>query len=239
VKFPECVFEILRIGPPVPTVRGSSFVETKQQLGANVPTQTCRIALEATVDAGTVAWSCVALMNVVERLKLPGQTVIVSPETKPVPLTVSVKLALPAKTEAGDILVNVRNGGMVIFMGCDGVPPGFVALILTGPGVCIRLGGRATSDPLKAPRLIPFQEIVTPCCKPEPLASRKSPANSPVAVYQLYVGNALVKVGTAGVVTIIKVSAFEGDPPGFVTVIDAVPAVAIKDAGTLAATKLE
>jgi hypothetical protein len=71
-----------------------------------------------------------------------------SPETKPVPLTVSVKLALPAATEAGDTLVSVRSEGTVKLKDAEGAPPGFVAVIVTGPGVPIRLNGTGTL-PLK------------------------------------------------------------------------------------------
>jgi hypothetical protein len=84
------------------------------------------------------------------------------------------------------MLVNVRSGGTVRVKGDEGVPPGFVALTLTGPGVCMRLGGTVSpTGEETGPRLVPFQESVIPCWKPEPFTYKNLLAKSPVAVFQL------------------------------------------------------
>src|SRR5471030_2669442 len=174
------------IGAPIPTVSGSSFVEEKEPPDVDVLTQTCKVPLEATANAGTVAWSCVVPMNVVDRPKPPGQADTVSPEAKPVPVTVSVKLALPADTAAGAMAVTVRSAGMVRVKGDEGAPPGFVAAITTRPGSNPSMRKRGTATSLiesTTPRLVPFQASVIPCWKPEPFTINHFPSKSPV-LYQ-------------------------------------------------------
>src|SRR6266853_3607681 len=112
-------------------------------------------------------------MNVVTSPKLPGQTAIASPDAKPEPFTVSVTLALPAGTFAGEMLVRVRSGGIVKVRGDDGAPPGFLAVITTVPGARSRLEGTSrqsmpNSHPIGprsilGPMPVPFQESVAPC----------------------------------------------------------------------------
>src|SRR6516164_6598059 len=98
---------------------------------------------------------------------------MLSPDANPVPLTVSVRSGLPVSTLAGEILVSVRSGGIVRTSGADGAPPGFTAVIFTGPGVCVRLEGTERDwNGVNVPRLVPFQETVTPGSKPEPLTLR-------------------------------------------------------------------
>src|ERR1051326_5529658 len=134
VKFPVCVNAILSSGPPLPTLRGSSFVDAKNPLALSESTHTCNVALDATLDAGMLARSCVLLMNWVDR-KFPGNTATVSPLAKPVPFTVSVKVEAPAETLLGLMLVKVRRAGTVAAKAAEGTPPGFLAVIETGPGV--------------------------------------------------------------------------------------------------------
>src|SRR5258708_34566931 len=103
-----------------------------------------------------------------------------SPKTNPEPFTVSVKLALPAGTVAGEMPVSVRSAGIVKVAADDGAPPGFAAVIFTGPGTCARLEGTAGNCPgvVYGPRSVPFHEIVTPGSKPEPV-TLNSPRSFP------------------------------------------------------------
>src|SRR5438105_302188 len=59
--------------------------------------------------AGIAAWSCVALTNVVVRFE-PLNRTTESPETNPVPFTVSVNVALPCAALVGVMLVVVGAG---------------------------------------------------------------------------------------------------------------------------------
>src|SRR5439155_3631429 len=68
--------------------------------GAGVTTVTCGVPAAATSAAAMAAVSCVALTNVVVRVAPFHLTVL--PLTKPVPVTVSVKAALPAAVLIGD-----------------------------------------------------------------------------------------------------------------------------------------
>src|SRR6266853_1297601 len=118
-----------------------------------------------------------------ERQNGPGRTQMLSPKAKPEPFTVSVKLALPAGTVAGEMLVSVRNGGIVKVTGDEAAPPGFAAVMFTGPGTRARLEGTVINSPgVYGPRLVPFHEIVTPGSKPEPFTPyRSSLSNRPVS----------------------------------------------------------
>ena len=84
----------------------------------------------ATREAGTVTVSCVEEEDVGVRLVPPNITT--EPETKLVPVTVKVKLALPGLTQFGLIEVVVGTGLlMVITSVAVPVPPALVALIVT------------------------------------------------------------------------------------------------------------
>ena len=84
----------------------------------------------ATREAGTVTVSCVEEEDVGVRLVPPNLTT--EPETKLVPVTVKVKLALPGMTQFGLIEVVVGTGLlMVIISVAVPVPPELVALIVT------------------------------------------------------------------------------------------------------------
>lgn len=105
--------------------------------GASTPMTSAPAA--ATLDAGTVAWSCVAeSKDVVIPVLL---SVISSPVTKPTPVAVSVKAALPAATDAGEMEVrlNVVDPAPVTAnsIAFEVVVSGFIALMLTVPAVAI------------------------------------------------------------------------------------------------------
>jgi hypothetical protein len=154
-------------------------------------TQTCSVPPDPTNDAGTVTWSWVEFKNVVERPKLPGQIATASWDVKPAPFTVSVKAALPVGTLAGEMLARLRSAGIVKVTGAEGAPPGFVAVITTGPGIRRRLTGTFTlrkPNPHSIwPRVIarlgsaPLHESTAPGWKPEPARNNTPLAKNPLS----------------------------------------------------------
>ena len=97
----------------------------------------------ATRFAGTAAVSCVALPKVVVSAAPPHCTV--EPDTKLVPVTVSVNAAPPATAEEGDSeeIVGAGAAPMVNEKGADGTGPGFTTVIFTEPGAATRFAGTA------------------------------------------------------------------------------------------------
>jgi hypothetical protein len=99
-----------------------------------VPAVAIRLA-----DTDAVNW-VVPTYEVVS--ELPFQR-MADPETKPVPLTVNVKVELPAMAELGfRLLIASPTGGLMVkAMVLDTVPPGFITVMLALPALAIRLAG--------------------------------------------------------------------------------------------------
>src|SRR5205823_9701287 len=89
--------------------------------GAGVTTVTCGVPAAATSAAAMAAVSCVALTNVVVRVAPFHLTVL--PLTKPVPVTVSVKAALPAAVLVGDRAARVGDELFTVNVCAAEVPP--------------------------------------------------------------------------------------------------------------------
>ena len=91
--------------------------------------------------AGTAAVSWVALIKVVGSAVAPH--LMVEVELKFVPLTVSVKAALPAEIDTGDRLVIVGTAALIVKVAPDDVPPEVLTVTVAVPEVVIRLAGTA------------------------------------------------------------------------------------------------
>jgi len=113
-----------------------------------VPTLVIRLA-------GTAAISCVELINVVLRAVLPHSTD--APDAKFVPFTVSAKPALPAITDAGEVLVMVgtptENVELVGVLP-EEEPSGFVTATTIEPAVATRLAGTAACNSVELTKVV-------------------------------------------------------------------------------------
>jgi hypothetical protein len=188
----------------------------------------------AIFPAGTVMLIVVLEMNVVTN-GMPLKS-MVDDALKFVPVTVSVKLGPPAVVDVGEMEVAV-GAGLLIVSVCElEVPPpgaGFVTVIDAVPPtamsgavivavtVVLEIKVVARAEPLKstvddALKLVPFTVRVN--CAP--------PAVVEVGLIDVVVGTGLL---------IVSVCELEVPPPGpgFTTVIEAVPPVAISIAGTV------
>jgi len=170
------------------------------------------------------------LTKVVVSAVLPHSTV--APETKFVPLTVSVKAEPPAVVEVGVRLVIVGVPGALMENDApDDVPAESVTVTVAEPVLAMRLAGTAAVNWVELTNVV--VSVVLPHCTvaPErkfvPLTVRVNAA--PPAVMD--VGDRLVIVGTPELV--VKVTAGEVPPESF-TVTLTEPAVAIRLAGTAA-----
>src|SRR5439155_320716 len=89
--------------------------------GVGVTTVTCGVPAAATSAAAMAAVSCVALTKVVVRAAPSQRTV--EPLTKLVPVTVSVRAALPADVLVGDSVESVGEGLLTLNVCAAEVPP--------------------------------------------------------------------------------------------------------------------
>lgn len=145
------------------------------------------------------------------------------------PFTVSVNWGPPARALCGERLVMLSDGEIV---NVNGVGAGVVLRLTDAvPGDAINAAGTvAVSCPEFTKfvvRVAPFQVTCMPEMKFAPLTVNVKPAPPDIAEF----GERLLSVG-AGL--IVNVTAGGTGTPGFTTVIVAVPAVVINDAGTLA-----
>jgi len=179
--------------------------------------------------AGTAAVNCVALTKLVTSAA-PFQFTV-APDTKPMPLTVSVKAVPPAVAEVGLKLVMIRL--VLIWKDCDleATLPGLITVTLAGTAVAIKLAGTAAVNCVALTKLVtsavPFQFTVAPDKKPVPLTVSVKAA--PPAVAEAGLRLVMVSEGL-----IWKGNELETTLPGLTTVTLALPAVAIKFAGTAA-----
>ena len=122
----------------------------------------------AILEAGTMAWSCVAESKVVTTA-VPFN-VMALPATKPTPVAVKEKAALPAATDEGEIEVRLNVCGplpvMVNCIALEVVVSGLITLILTLPATAICAADTdAVSCVLETTvvgREIPFHRICVP-----------------------------------------------------------------------------
>jgi hypothetical protein len=170
---------------------------------------------------------------------------MVDDATKFVPFTVSVKLDPPARVDVGLIEIVVGTGlvATVTVNVCafDVPPPGAgfttatraVPVALTSDARMVAV--RVVLETKVVDRGEPFQfttEVDTKFVPFTVIVKSELPAEVEVGEIEVVVGMGFV---------IVNVSAFDVPPPGagVTTVIEAVPAVAISDAGTIAVNSLE
>jgi hypothetical protein len=182
--------------------------------------------------AVTAAVSCVALTSVVGSA-VPFQSTV-APERKPVPLTVSVKAGPPAVAEVGLRLVITGAAGLIVKVAAaDEAPPGFITTTLATPAAEIRFAGTAAVNCVALTKVVVsavlFHFTPAPDTKPVPLTVKVKAG--PVAVADG--GLRLLMAGGEPPPLMVNVDALDVKPPGFTTETFAVPAVAIRLAGTI------
>ena len=183
--------------------------------------------------AGMAALTCVALTKVVERAA-PFQFTV-APETKLLPLTVSVKAAPPAVALAGESEVSEGAVGFdtVNVNALDAVAPGLMAVTWAVPAAAMSLAGMAALTCVALTKVVeraaPFQFTVAPETKLLPLTVSVKAAPPAVAL----AGESEVSEGAVGFDT-VNVNAFDAVVPGFMAVTWAVPAAAMSLAGMAA-----
>ena len=156
--------EIVTEAPTAPVVELRAVITGADPVTVNVVADdvpavsaTVRAAVPAVVIrlAGTAAISCVELTNVVLKEVFPHSTD--APDAKLVPFTVSAKPALPAVTDAGDVLVmlgapieNVELTGVLP----EDEPSGFATDRLIDPAVATRLAGTAACNSVALTKVV-------------------------------------------------------------------------------------
>src|SRR5215472_9976429 len=189
--------------------------------------------------ACTAILTCVAESTVTVRAWPP--TVAVAPAAKPVPVTVSVKAALPAVTLAGLRLLMVGVGFTLATVSerAPDVPPpgaGVNTVTLGVPAAAISLAGMAAvscvDETNVVVRLAPLTWTIEPLVKLEPVAVRVKAAPPAEAV----LGLMLERIGAGVGAAMVRAREFEVPPPdpGVDTLTWADPALAMSAAATLA-----
>jgi len=201
--------------------------------GLGFTTVTDAVPAVATREAGTVTVSCVEEEDVGVRLVPPKLTT--DPETKLVPLTVSVTCA-PAVAQVGLSELIVGSARIVNVCAFEVPPPGvgFTTVMEAVPAVAMSGAGTVAVSCVEETnvvvREVPPQRTVEVETKFVPVTVKVNCGSPGVA----QVGLIAVVVGTR--LLMVNVTAFDVPPPGagFTTVTDAVPALAIRAAGTVA-----
>jgi hypothetical protein len=196
-------------------------------------TVTLALPTVAISAAGTDAFSCVELTNVVAR-PAPFHCTT-APLRKLVPFTVSVKAGPPAPVAAGLRLVMVGVGTVTgKLVAVDGLPPVFVTVMPALPPLAIRLAETEAVNCVELTNVVvsavPFQFTTAPLRKFVPFTVSVN-AGPPAGVET---GLRLVIVGVGMVME--KLVAVEVLPPEFATVTLALPPLAISAAVTVAVT---
>jgi hypothetical protein len=148
-----------------------------------------------------------------------------------VPFSVRVKAEPPATTKLGLRLVMAYPDELIVnVVAPEAAPPGFVAVTLALPAAAIRLAATDAVSWVALTNAVgsaePFHRTVAPERKPVPFTVRVKAAAPELAEF----GLRLVMAGT-GVLT-GKLKAFDDTPSGSITTTVAVPAAAIRLAGT-------
>jgi hypothetical protein len=145
----------------------------------------------------------------------------VAPETKFVPVTVSVKAAPPAVAEAGETVVTVGIPALMVKDAVAEVPPEFVTVTLAVPTLAMSLAGTAAVSCVVLTYVVvsavPFQLSVAPETKFVPVTVSVKAAPPAVAV----VGESVVMVGVE--LLTVKGWPLLGTPP---TVTTTLPVIA-------------
>src|SRR4029077_4942944 len=189
--------------------------------------------------AGTVAVSCVAETNVVAS-GLPFQFTV-DPETKLVPLTVSVSCGPPAPVQVGLSELIVGTALIVNVCAFDVPPPGvgFTTVTDAVPAVAMSEAGTVAVSCVEETNVVASevapQRTVEVETKFVPVTVKVN--CGPPAVAQA--GLIAVVVGTG--LLMVNLTACDVPPPGagFTTVMDAVPELAMRAAGIVAVTCVE
>jgi hypothetical protein len=208
--------------------------------GAGLTTVTESVPPAAISAAGTVAVICVALTTVVTR-GTPFQSTTV-PVTKPLPVTVSVKPAVPAIADVCDDPVNTGTALLTVNVAAEDAPPPGVALksvTESVPAVARSASGTVAVTSVELTNAVasatPFHCTTERLSRLVPITVSVNAALPVVAVFC----ESEVSVGTG--LSIVKVTAgVDGPPPGkgLNTVIETVPAVVMSAAGTDAVTSV-
>jgi hypothetical protein len=204
--------------------------------GVGFITVTVAVPAVAISVAGTEAVTCVGLTYVVCSPFLFHFTVEV--ETKFVPVTVSVNAGPPAAALEGESEVAPGSGLSIVKGSPLDVPPpgvGFITVTAAIPAVAMSLAGTEAVNSVSLTYVVvspvPFHCTVELEMKFVPVTVRVNAAPPAVALE----GESEVTSGLG--LLIVKVSPLDVPPPGvgLITVIDAVPVVAMLLAGTEAA----
>jgi hypothetical protein len=190
------------------------------------------VAIRAAV---TVAVSCVEDLAVMARA-VPFQFTV-EVETKFVPFTVKVNCAPPAAAQVGLSEVIVGTGLLMVkTCAFDVPPPGaeFTTVTEAVPAFATRAAVTVAVSCVEETNVVikavPFQRTDEAATKLVPFTARVNcgdPAKHELGLIEVIVGTGLLMVN----VTVFDV---RDGGPGFVTVTDAVPAVATRAAGTIA-----
>ena len=235
----------VKAGPPAATLDGEMLVSVSELVivkgsdaGCGDPvTLTAAVPAIVSSVAGTTAVSCVEDTKVVANSE-PFQVTVVPTATvvavNPDPFTVSVRAGLPAGAELGDRLIKVTAacGAVMVKVSAfeDRFP--FCAVTLAEPCCAIRFAGTVAVIRLAFTTVVestaPFQRTFVPAANPAPLTVRVKDV-PPACVDE---GERLVNVKTGWVIT--KESGAGDVWPEADTPTEAVPAVAIRFAGTAA-----
>ena len=234
---PPCVAEVGLIEVMVGAGLLMVKITALEVVPSALTTVTLTVPAVAMSDAGTEAVSLLAELKVV--VKAAPFHLTVAPLRKLLPFTVSLNAEPPAVALLG--LIEEIVGGllalvMVKVKALEAPPPGagLTTVTLAVPGaVTSEAGTLAVNCVLETKvvvRAVPFQLMVASLTKLVPVAVR---VNWPLPA-AIELGEMLVSVG-AGLL-MVKVKALEVPPPGagLTTVTLAVPALAIRLAGTLA-----
>src|SRR6267378_2633803 len=203
--------------------------------GAGVTTVTCGVPAAATSAAAMAAVSCVGLTKVVVRAA-PFHCTL-EPLTKLVPVSVSVKAALPAEVPVGDSVVSVGEGLVMLNVCAAEVPPpgaGVTTVTDAVAAVARSAAGMAAVSCVALTKVVvraaPFQRTLAPMSNPVPVRVSVNPAPPAVTLE----GDSAVSVGPPALTG--RLSAADVPPPGaaVVTVTLAMPAAARSVAGIAA-----
>jgi len=194
-------------------------------------TRTPKLPTDTIKAAGTSAVSCVLLTNVVAKGKPLHATI--EPDRKPPPPTVMVKSPPPATAKDGlrEVKTGVGTNTLKVTPSVPELP--FSTVITTAAGATIREAGTCAVTCVLLMNVV-GREVVFHCTaeagtNPVPLTvsvKLPPPAGAPCGLIAT-----MEKLGGA---VIVNVSALEMLPSASETVMAAVPAVAISEAGTVA-----
>src|SRR6267143_5615650 len=241
-----------RVSGPVPTVApvgispvspGAGLVTVKACAaevpppGAGVTTVTCGVPAAATSAAAMAAVSCVGLTKVVVRAA-PFHCTL-EPLTKLVPVSVSVKAALPADVPVGDSVESVGEGLVMLNVCAAEVPPpgaGVTTVTDAVAAVARSAAGMAAVSCVALTKVVvraaPFQRTVEPLPKLLPFTASVNAAPPTLALE----GESDASVGTGLVIVNVWAPEVPPSTPGIVTVTWAVPFAAMSEAGIAAVT---